>query len=338
MDHVHPRAGPLHSRVPEGAQALLPLQGHLVRLGEERQLWHRRRTDGLHRRAEHQRWGRGCRALHYAGRRAWLPIDSGARRILGAGSALIRLEGVHKSFGPKVVLAGLSLQVPAGMNTVIIGGSGSGKSVTLKLIVGLLEPDAGRIEVDGRNVPDLDRDELAQLRGQIGYVFQFAALFDSMTVAENIRLGLVKRGLDEASIRDRIRESLDTVELSGQEDRYPAELSGGMRKRAGIARAVALRPRYILYDEPTTGLDPVTAAVMDRLMQRTRDLGVTGVVVTHDMRSAFTVGDRIAMLHDGVIRQIGTVAEIKATSDPIIRQFIEGRPDTEAPPLRRAAQ
>jgi phospholipid/cholesterol/gamma-HCH transport system ATP-binding protein len=251
---------------------------------------------------------------------------------------LIRLEGVHKSFGPKVVLAGLSLQVPAGMNTVIIGGSGSGKSVTLKLIVGLLEPDAGRIEVDGRNVPDLDRDELAQLRGQIGYVFQFAALFDSMTVAENIRLGLVRRGLDETSIRDRIRESLETVELSGQEDRYPAELSGGMRKRAGIARAVALRPRYILYDEPTTGLDPVTSAVMDRLMQRTRDLGVTGVVVTHDMRSAFTVGDRIAMLHDGVIRQIGTVAEIKATSDPIIRQFIEGRPDTEGPPLRRAAQ
>ena len=251
---------------------------------------------------------------------------------------MIRLEGVHKSFGPKVVLAGLSLQVPAGMNTVIIGGSGSGKSVTLKLIVGLLEPDAGRIEVDGRNVPDLDRDELAQLRGQIGYVFQFAALFDSMTVAENIRLGLVRRGLDEASMRDRIRESLETVELSGQEDRYPAELSGGMRKRAGIARAVALRPRYILYDEPTTGLDPVTSAVMDRLMQRTRDLGVTGVVVTHDMRSAFTVGDRIAMLHDGVIRQVGTVAEIKATSDPIIRQFIEGRPDTEAPPLRRAAQ
>jgi phospholipid/cholesterol/gamma-HCH transport system ATP-binding protein len=251
---------------------------------------------------------------------------------------LIRLEGVHKSFGPKVVLAGLSLQVPAGMNTVIIGGSGSGKSVTLKLIVGLLEPDAGRVEVDGRNVPDLDRDELAQLRGQIGYVFQFAALFDSMTVAENIRLGLVRRGLDETSIRDRIRESLETVELSGQEDRYPAELSGGMRKRAGIARAVALRPRYILYDEPTTGLDPVTSAVMDRLMQRTRDLGVTGVVVTHDMRSAFTVGDRIAMLHDGVIRQIGTVAEIKATSDPIIRQFIEGRPHTEGPPLRRAAQ
>jgi phospholipid/cholesterol/gamma-HCH transport system ATP-binding protein len=249
---------------------------------------------------------------------------------------LIRLEDVHKSFGAKVVLAGLSLEVPTGMNTVIMGGSGSGKSVTLKLIVGLLEPDSGRIEVDGKNVPELDRDELAELRGQIGYVFQFAALFDSMTVAENIRLGLVKRGLDDAAIRSRIEESLATVELSGQEDRYPAELSGGMRKRVGIARAVALRPRYILYDEPTTGLDPITSAVMDRLMQRTRDLGVTGVVVTHDMRTAFTVGDRVAMLYEGMIRQTGTVAEIQATTDPVVRQFIEGRPDEVEPPLRRS--
>jgi len=249
---------------------------------------------------------------------------------------LIRLEDVHKSFGAKVVLAGLSLEVPTGMNTVIMGGSGSGKSVTLKLIVGLLEPDSGRIEVDGKNVPELDRDELAELRGQIGYVFQFAALFDSMTVAENIRLGLVKRGLDDAAIRGRIEESLATVELSGQEDRYPAELSGGMRKRVGIARAVALRPRYILYDEPTTGLDPITSAVMDRLMQRTRDLGVTGVVVTHDMRTAFTVGDRVAMLYEGVIRQTGTVPEIQATTDPVVRQFIEGRPDEVEPPLRRS--
>ncbi|HZE76314.1 MAG TPA: ATP-binding cassette domain-containing protein [Gemmatimonadales bacterium] len=249
---------------------------------------------------------------------------------------MIRLEDVHKSFGAKVVLAGLSLEVPTGMNTVIMGGSGSGKSVTLKLIVGLLEPDSGRIEVDGKNVPELDRDELAELRGQIGYVFQFAALFDSMTVAENIRLGLVKRGLDDAAIRGRIEESLATVELSGQEDRYPAELSGGMRKRVGIARAVALRPRYILYDEPTTGLDPITSAVMDRLMQRTRDLGVTGVVVTHDMRTAFTVGDRVAMLYEGVIRQTGTVPEIQATTDPVVRQFIEGRPDEVEPPLRRS--
>ena len=250
---------------------------------------------------------------------------------------MIRLVDVHKAFGPKVVLAGLSLDVPIGMNSVIIGASGSGKSVTLKLIVGLLEPDAGRIEVDDLSVPDLGRDELAEIRAHIGYVFQFAALFDSMTVAENIRLGLVKRGLDEPTIQARVEESLATVDLSGQEDRYPAELSGGMRKRVGIARAVALRPRYILYDEPTTGLDPVTSAVMDRLMQRTRDLGVTGLIVTHDMRSAFTVGDRIAMLHDGVIRQVGTVAEIQATTDPVVRQFIEGRPDAVEPPARRSA-
>lgn len=250
---------------------------------------------------------------------------------------MIRLADVRKAFGDKVVLAGLSLDVADGMNTVIIGGSGSGKSVTLKLIVGLLEPDAGLIEVDGLSVPDLGREELAELRSHIGYVFQFAALFDSMTVAENIRLGLAKRGLDETTIRKRIEDSLETVELSGQEDRYPAELSGGMRKRVGIARAVALEPRYILYDEPTTGLDPVTSAVMDRLMQRTRDLGVTGVVVTHDMRSAFTVGDRIAMLYDGVIRQVGTAAEIQATTDPIVRQFIEGRPDDVEPPARRSA-
>jgi phospholipid/cholesterol/gamma-HCH transport system ATP-binding protein len=152
-----------------------------------------------------------------------------------------------------------------------------------------------------------------------------------MTVEENIRLGLVKRKFPEEEIAIRVAESLEVVGLSGTEHRYPAELSGGMRKRVGIARAIALKPRYILYDEPTTGLDPVTSAVMDQLMIRTRDLGVTGLVVTHDMRSAFTVGDRIAMLYEGVIRQAGTVAEIQATGDPVVRQFIEGRPDEMSP-------
>jgi phospholipid/cholesterol/gamma-HCH transport system ATP-binding protein len=245
---------------------------------------------------------------------------------------MILLEDLSKSFGPKRVLRGVSLEVPDGQNTVIIGQSGSGKSVTLKLIVGLLEPDAGRVLVDDQSVHDLDRVELAELRGHIGYVFQFAALFDSMTVAENIALGLVKRGLDQATIQERVQESLAVVDLSGTERRFPAELSGGMRKRVGIARAIALRPSYILYDEPTTGLDPVTAAVMDLLMIRTRDLGVTGLIVTHDMRSAFSVGDRIAMLHQGTIRQVGTVAEIQATEDPVVRQFIEGRPDTAPEP------
>lgn len=244
---------------------------------------------------------------------------------------MIVLDRVTKSFGAKSVLRGVSLEVPDGQNTVMIGASGSGKSVTLKLIVGLIEPDAGAVLVDGEVVHELNRRELAELRGRIGYVFQFAALFDSMTVAENIRLGLVKRGHGEEEIRARIEESLAVVELPGVEDKYPAELSGGMRKRVGIARAIALKPRYILYDEPTTGLDPITSAVMDQLMIRTRDLGVTGLVVTHDMRSAFSVGDRVAMLHEGTIRQVGTVAEIQGTEDPVVRQFIEGRPGSPAP-------
>jgi len=252
--------------------------------------------------------------------------------------AVIVLENLRKSFGSRTILDGVSLEVPDGQNTVIIGSSGAGKSVTLKLIVGLLEPDSGRVLVDGENVQELDRDQLAALRGTIGYVFQFAALFDSMTVAENIRLGLVKRGHADQAIRERIQESLAVVDLSGTEDKMPAELSGGMRKRVGIARAIALRPRYILYDEPTTGLDPVTAAVMDQLIMRTRDLGVTGLVVTHDMRSAFAVGDRVAMLYQGAIRQAGSVEEIRSSGDPIVRQFIEGRPGPElvTPAKRRS--
>ncbi len=240
---------------------------------------------------------------------------------------MIRFSGVEKAFGTKVVLAGMSLEIPDGETTVIIGFSGSGKSVALKHIVGLLVPDAGTVEVDGQVVSQLEARDLDTLRGHIGYVFQFAALFDSMSVADNIRLGLARRGLDEAEIDQRIRESLRLVDLAGAEDRYPAELSGGMRKRVGVARAIALRPRYILYDEPTTGLDPVTSAVIDELMVRVRkELGTTGVVVTHDMRSAYTVGDRIAMLYQGRIRQVGTIEEIRHTDDPVVRNFIEGRP------------
>ena len=252
---------------------------------------------------------------------------------------MIILDRLTKSFGGRAVLDGVSLEVPDGQNTVIIGPSGAGKSVTLKLIVRLLEPDAGRVLVDDAVVQDMDRDELAALRGRIGYVFQFAALFDSMTVAENIRLGLVKRGYPDEVIQERIQESLSVVDLSGTEDKYPAELSGGMRKRVGIARAIALKPSYILYDEPTAGLDPITTAVMDQLIMRTRDLGVTGLVVTHDMRSAFSVGDRLAMLHDGSIRQVGSVDEMRASHDPVVRQFIEGRPSpvTLEPPARRSA-
>lgn len=241
---------------------------------------------------------------------------------------MIEFRDLRKGFDGHVVLDGFTLEVRDGETMVIMGRSGSGKSVALKHVVGLLQPDAGDVIVDGRPVSQLDREGLMALRREIGFVFQFAALFDSMTVGENVALGLRRRGLSEETIAQRVREALELVDLVGTDDQLPAQLSGGMRKRVGIARAIALRPRYILYDEPTTGLDPVTSAVMDRLMVRTRErLGVTGIVVTHDMRSAYTVGDRIAMLSEGRVRQVGSVAEIQATTDPVVRQFIEGRPE-----------
>jgi phospholipid/cholesterol/gamma-HCH transport system ATP-binding protein len=251
---------------------------------------------------------------------------------------VIAFRELHKAFGPKVVLRGLSVAVQDGETLVIVGGSGTGKSVALKHVVGLLEPDAGEVEVDGQVVARLRRRELTELRSHIGYVFQFAALFDSMTIFDNVAFGLRRRRMTETEIRERVAESLRLVDLPGAELRMPAELSGGMRKRVGLARAIALRPKYLLYDEPTTGLDPVTSAVIDELMVRTREaLGVTSIVITHDMRSAYTVGDRIAMLYEGRIRQVGTVAEIRQTTDPVVRQFIEGRPslhgaEAAAPP------
>lgn len=239
---------------------------------------------------------------------------------------MIEFRDLHKGFDGKPVLSGFSLRVADGETMVILGYSGTGKSVALKHVVGLLHPDAGDVWVDGRAVSTLERRDLRDVRRGIGYVFQFAALFDSMTVADNVGLGLLRR-LPEREIAERVREALALVDLTGMDDKYPAELSGGQRKRVGIARAIALRPQHILYDEPTTGLDPVTAAVIDRLMVRTREhLGATGIVVTHDLRSAYTVGDRIAMLYQGRIRQVGTVAEIQQTEDPVVRQFIEGRP------------
>ena len=240
---------------------------------------------------------------------------------------MIEFQDLHKAFDGRPVLDGFTLRVQDGETTVIIGYSGTGKSVALKHVVGLLQADAGDVIVDGRAVSTLDRAALTALRREIGFVFQFAALFDSMSVFDNVALGLRRRDLSDDEIAARVREALALVDLTGAEERYPAELSGGMRKRVGIARAIALRPRYILYDEPTTGLDPVTAAVIDQLMVRTREhLRVTGIVVTHDMRSAYTVGDRIAMLYEGKIRQVGTVAQIQETEDPVVRQFIEGRP------------
>ena len=240
---------------------------------------------------------------------------------------MIQFDSVSKSFGARRVLDGFTLTIPDGQTTVLMGFSGSGKSVTLKHIVGLLEPDAGRVLVDGESVGELEYDGLMRLRSRIGFVFQFAALFDSLSVYDNLALGLRRQELPPAEISRRVAESLRLVELSGAEERFPAELSGGMRKRVGIARAIALNPRYILYDEPTTGLDPVTTAAMDELMLRARrELGVTSVVVTHDVRSAFAVGDRVAFLYEGRIRLAGPVAEVRETADPLVRGFIEGRP------------
>jgi phospholipid/cholesterol/gamma-HCH transport system ATP-binding protein len=241
--------------------------------------------------------------------------------------SMIILDDVYKAFGSKKVLNGFSLEVREGETMVIIGYSGTGKSVAIKHIVGLLEPDAGRVFVDGQDVSTLSRRDLYALRGKIGYVFQSAALFDSLTVAENVAMGLIKQGtLSPHEIDVRVEEALELVDLQGSGPTLPVELSGGMRKRVGIARAIALRPKYLLYDEPTTGLDPVTAAVIDELIIRMRDkLGVTSIVITHDMRSAFSIGTRIAMLYDGKVRWVGTVQEIEETDDPIVRQFIEGR-------------
>jgi phospholipid/cholesterol/gamma-HCH transport system ATP-binding protein len=244
---------------------------------------------------------------------------------------MIELLDVYKAFGAKRVLCGFSLTVVEGETMVLIGYSGTGKSVAIKHIVGLLEPDDGEVRVDGYDVPGLPRRELYALRARIGYVFQFAALFDSLSIGDNVAMGLRKEGrLSEPQIMKRVGEALELVDLPGVESKFPAELSGGMRKRVGIARAIARQPKYILYDEPTTGLDPVTSAIIDQLMIRMREkLGVTSIVVTHDMRSAHTVASRIAMLYDGKIRQVGTVDEIQHTKDPVVRQFIEGKPDLD---------
>ena len=241
----------------------------------------------------------------------------------------IDLQHVRKSFGARTILDDLSLEVRDGETVAVIGHSGVGKSVLLKSIVRLLEPEEGRVFVDGQDVAELTREELYELRRRVGYVFQFAALFDSMNVHANVAMGLRRiRGMTDAQIDERVKESLRLVEMADFEDRMPGQLSGGQRKRVGLARAIATKPKYLLYDEPTTGLDPVTTAVIDGLIQKMRnELSVTSVVVTHDMKSAYRIADRIAMLYKGRIHFVGTPAETQEASDPIVRSFVEGRPE-----------
>jgi phospholipid/cholesterol/gamma-HCH transport system ATP-binding protein len=245
---------------------------------------------------------------------------------------MIRLEGVRKSFGRQVVLAGVDLMVESGETVAVLGRSGSGKSVLLKQVARLLTPDEGTVHVGEVEMSGADKATVMRVRSSMGYVFQFAALFDSMSLGENVALPLRRTGMSPEEARPRVNEILETVGLPDLGDRYPAELSGGMRKRAGIARAVVARPGYLLYDEPTTGLDPVTTAVIDELMlQMKRDLKATSILVTHDIQSAFRVADRLALLHAGVVHFEGTPDEVRSSDDPLVRAFVEGRQELWPP-------
>ena len=239
----------------------------------------------------------------------------------------IALRGVRRGFREIRVLDDLDFDISRGETVVVIGRSGEGKSVLLKTIVRLLEPEAGSIRVDGREIVSMSTSQLFEIRKRFGMLFQGAALFDSLTIGENVSLGLKEHtDLGPPDIRRRVRECLAQVGLSDVENKLPSALSGGMKKRAGLARAIAMRPDYILYDEPTTGLDPITAdAINDLIVKLQNDLNVTSIVVTHDMASAFKVADRIAMLNGGRIVFSGTVDEVRTTDDPLVRQFIEGR-------------
>jgi phospholipid/cholesterol/gamma-HCH transport system ATP-binding protein len=247
---------------------------------------------------------------------------------------MIEFAGVWKSFGSETVLSGVDLVVREGETLVLLGPSGTGKSVLLKHAIGLLRPDRGDVRVDGVSIPGAGRAEMRRVRKKVGYVFQHAALFDSMTVLENLALAIYDedevRPLSEA--RDEAMTLLRQVNLEPTVlDQYPAELSGGMRKRVGVARAIATRPRYVLYDEPTTGLDPVNADIIDGLiMELAGELGVTSIVVTHDLESAFQVGDRVALLTEGTLRAAGTPQEILESDDPVVRRFMHRRFGTAA--------
>lgn len=238
----------------------------------------------------------------------------------------LEFRGVHKSFGDLDVLCGVDLAVGRGETVVVLGGSGSGKSVLLRHAIGLHQPDRGEVRVDGERVSGLDEDALIAVRKKVGMLFQMGALFDSMDVYDNVAFALHEHAdLEESAVAERVAEVLGLVELEGVEDKMPSDLSGGMRKRVALARAIALAPAAILYDEPTTGLDPLTASTINDLIRGLqRRLGVTSIVVTHDIHSAFHVGDRVAFLHEGRIRYDGDIEHARNADDPLLRRFLEG--------------
>ena len=240
----------------------------------------------------------------------------------------IRVRNLHKTFGPQHVLRGIDLDIERGRTNIIIGGSGQGKSVLMKHLMGLLKPDEGQIWVDGEDVVLFDKRQMALLRRKFGMVFQYAALFDSMNIVENIAFPLIERyKLSRDEIMERVRDllrRLDLADSAGIEQKFPPQLSGGQRKRVGLARALIDRPEILLYDEPTTGLDPVATKNVDDMIRRTADeFGVTSVVISHDMASTFRIGDRISMLAGGKIIVSGTPAEVLASREPPLREFIE---------------
>lgn len=248
-----------------------------------------------------------------------------------ATDTIIRLRGLRKSFGPQTVLAGIDLDIPRGKTTVILGPSGCGKSVTLKHIVGLLRPDAGEVFFEDLRVDNLSESQLREIRLQIGFLFQMGALFDSMTVMQNLLFPLEEHTrLSPTERQRRVREALERVDLHGIEHKLPSQLSGGQRKRVALARAIVLEPRVVLYDEPTTGLDPIRSDGIDQLVLKLeRELGVTSIVVTHDLISARKISEKVVMLLDGKIAAEGTYDQIAASPDPRVQQFVQGRYDRD---------
>jgi len=240
---------------------------------------------------------------------------------------MIEVRKLSKSFDGRPVLHEVDLTVKEGKTLVVLGRSGCGKSVVLKHLIGLMKPDSGEVLVDGEDIIGLPERRLTAVRRKIGMLFQSAALFDSMSVEGNLAFPLREQGMkDEKEIDARVAEALDMVELAGEQLKMPADLSGGMRKRVGLARTIVGRPRCVLYDEPTTGLDPITSDSINHLIRRLqRRLGVTSIVVTHDMKTAFHCADRVALLHEGRVHFDGSVEELKASTDPVITDFIVGR-------------
>jgi len=240
-----------------------------------------------------------------------------------AGAPRISLRQVSKSFGGKVVLDAIDLDVHEGESLVVVGGSGTGKSVMLKHMIGLIRPDSGSVVVDGVDLATLGNREITEFRRRFGMAFQEGALFDSLTVAGNVGFALQRAGWDRARIRARVAECLEMVHLEGVDEKLPAQLSGGMRRRVGFARAIALEPQILLLDEPTTGLDPVISAVVEELLLELEErLDLTAVTITHDMESAFRLGDRIGMLHQGKIIALAPPEEFRRLQDPRVQQFL----------------